>query len=486
MPPLPAPEIGGVSAAPGASPPETRTTRRGLFGIPTPGGSVPPNPSSNHGQRGGTRLALAVVVGEFSINERVPAERAVTSPDAPTVSRLPLRLGPPAGAGGEVRTRGGRFARRAIYLPLLLGLVFAGGVGGLYFQPPGVKKFFALTGLAPGGGTRDPIAVALPSAASDADEAIGSAHDVVGLGTLVPNGDVVTLAVPSGAGDARIESIEVEIGQRVEKGQIVAVLDNLDDRKRTVIAAEASVAVYEASLQQIKGSVSSSRAETRALVRQLSTAAAEAKSDLERTEALFDGGLATAQELERARSRAHQARLQVDGAKATLSRYGKRGVGSQADVLVASRNLESARAELERAQQDLGKAHVRAPMIGVVLDIHARPGERPGASGVMSLANIDEMTVEVEVFQAQIGQVSVGDPVEIAADALSTRLHGAVARIGLEVGRQTIIDGDPAANTDARVVTVVVALDPESSAIARSYTSLQVVARFRAQQGDAK
>lgn len=421
-------------------------------------------------------------MGEVSIHPRVPHERAVTPPETPTAALLPLRLGPPAAGSGEVRTRGGRLVRRAIYLPLLLGLVFAGGVGGLYFQPPSVKKFFALTGLTPGGGTRDPIAVPLPSEGSNADEAIGSAHDVVGLGILVPNGDVVTLAVPSGAGDARIESIEVEIGQRVQKGQIVATLDNLDDRTRAITAAEASVAIYEASLQQIKRSVSSSRAETRASVRQLSTAAAEASLDLERTEALWNGGLATLQELDRARSRADQARLQVDGAKATLSRFGSKA-GSQADVLVASKTLESARAELDYARQALGKAQVRAPMTGVVLDIHARPGERPGASGVMSLANIDEMTVEVEVFQAQIGRVSLGDPVEVVADVLSTRLTGVVSRIGLEVGRQSIIDGDPAANTDARVVTVVVRLDPESSALARSYTNLQVVARLGAQGG---
>ena len=45
--------------------------------------------------------------------------------------------------------------------PLLLVTFFMGGVTGLYFQPPGLKAFFGLTGLEPGGGTETPIAVAM-------------------------------------------------------------------------------------------------------------------------------------------------------------------------------------------------------------------------------------------------------------------------------------------------------------------------------------
>ncbi len=52
------------------------------------------------------------------------------------------------------------------------------------------------------------------------------------------------------------------------------------------------------------------------------------------------------------------------------------------------------------------------------------------------------------------------------------------------VRKETIIDADPAANTDARVVTVTVNLDEASIAIAQRFTNLQVRAEIRPKQMD--
>jgi len=97
---------------------------------------------------------------------------------------------------------------------------------------------------------------------------------------------------------------------------------------------------------------------------------------------------------------------------------------------------------------------------------------------VITLGDIERMKVEVEIYQTLIGRVLVGDLVEVTAEALSRPLKGSVARIGLEVGRQNLIDPSPAANTDARVVKVTVALEPESSRLAQRLTNLQVTARI--------
>ena len=97
---------------------------------------------------------------------------------------------------------------------------------------------------------------------------------------------------------------------------------------------------------------------------------------------------------------------------------------------------------------------------------------------MLNLGDLTNMTAELEVYQTQIGQVAVGDPVRLTADALPRPLAGAVTRIGLEVGRQTLTDASPAANTDARVVKAYVRLDPESSEVAQRYTNLQVIGRI--------
>jgi HlyD family secretion protein len=113
-----------------------------------------------------------------------------------------------------------------------------------------------------------------------------------------------------------------------------------------------------------------------------------------------------------------------------------------------------------------------------VLSINTRPGEKPGPQGIMHLGDLSRMKAEVEIHQSRIGQVSPGAAVAMTADALGAPIKGIVSRIGLEVARQTLVDATPAANTDARVVKVTVALDAESAERARRFINLQVTARI--------
>jgi HlyD family secretion protein len=90
------------------------------------------------------------------------------------------------------------------------------------------------------------------------------------------------------------------------------------------------------------------------------------------------------------------------------------------------------------------------------------------------------MTAELELFQTMIRQVSLGDRVTLTSRALPQELAGTVSSIGLEIGRQSIVDDDPAAKTDARVVNVIVELDGPSSDAAATFTNLEVIARIDA------
>jgi HlyD family secretion protein len=96
----------------------------------------------------------------------------------------------------------------------------------------------------------------------------------------------------------------------------------------------------------------------------------------------------------------------------------------------------------------------------------------------MEMGDISQMTAEVEVYQDRIATVRPGQPVELVASAIGRTLHGTVETVGLTVGRQGMMSDDVAANTDARVIRVVVALDAESSEIAARFTNLEVIARI--------
>lgn len=107
----------------------------------------------------------------------------------------------------------------------------------MHFQPPGLLPFFNATGLVPGGGTKTPIAVAIQKVTSQEEIAVISEGDVVALGRIIPRGDVIRVATPSGAGDARIAEIRVKEGDLAQTNDVLAVLDNFPQLESIIASA---------------------------------------------------------------------------------------------------------------------------------------------------------------------------------------------------------------------------------------------------------
>ncbi|MEH7827941.1 HlyD family efflux transporter periplasmic adaptor subunit [Gemmobacter denitrificans] len=396
----------------------------------------------------------------------------MTDPAKPDLP-LELPLSPDRAAPGR------RWFRKRYLLVFLIPVfLFSGAVLGMYFQPPGLQKFYALTGLQPGGGSDTPIAIPPDIDLPPKMAATMLPTDVVGLARLMPRGDVSVVAAPFGAGDARVAEVLVAIGDRVEKGTVLARLDNRVALDSAVLMAEAALAVREATLMQIRATVQASRDEAQAALDQAIANATEAEATLARTEALFDRKIATEATLDSVRTAAEGARLAVIRAQATLTRYAALALDEQPDVIVARRNLEAAEADLQRAKLDLARSEVVAPISGTILDIHATPGQRPPAEGIMEMGDTSQMMAEVEIWQDRITALRTGQAVELAATALGHSLRGKVDSIGLMVGRQGLISDDAAENKDARVIRVLVALDAPSSDLASRFTNLEAIARI--------
>lgn len=372
------------------------------------------------------------------------------------------------------------FLRKLWRLPVLALIVVLSGTIALYFQPPALKAIFAITGLQPGGGTNTPIAVS-PVLLERLEQGAVEVRplDVVALGRLVPLGDIITLAPPFGAGDARVADILIEEGQRVDAGQLIATLDNERDLQAALVSAQANVEVRRAALAQTRDSVEASRLEAEANRDSALSSLAQAQSELDRSQRLFDQGIASQAALDLAQTELDNAQRALQRLEATLSRFTNGGERRQADIVLSEQNLVSSQADLARATSDLERARVSAPSTGVILSINARIGEKPDNDGIATLANTDQMTAELEVYQSDIERVALGQNVQLSGAALGQQpLAGIVQRIGLQVGRQTLIADDPAANTDARVVTVTVTLDDASTVRAARLTGLEVVARI--------
>ncbi|MCV3274224.1 HlyD family efflux transporter periplasmic adaptor subunit [Roseobacter sinensis] len=380
----------------------------------------------------------------------------------------------------KLRGRTGRLARVFLTVPGFVLAVLLGGVIGLYYQPPGLQAVFEVTGLQPGGGTDTPIALAIQQVQTHEEVAVISGGDVVALGRVIPKGDVVTVAPPFGAGDARVEELRVREGATVAAGDVLAVLDNREQLESAVETARAALLVRQAALLQAQADVDASLREARAALERAEATSQAADAELERTTSLLERGVTTRAVFDAALARATEAQRDVASREATLSRFDVAGDTPLPTVLLAKAEVAAAEADLASAELSLDESFVRAPIDGTVIAVNIRPGEKPGNDGIMELGNTAEMNVEAEVYQSMIGRVAIGDPVEITADAFSMPLNGTVSAIGLAIGRQTITSDDPAANTDARVVDVIVSLDADSSQRAARLTNLEVITRIDA------
>jgi HlyD family secretion protein len=219
---------------------------------------------------------------------------------------------------------------------------------------------------------------------------------------------------------------------------------------------------------------------------------AEAGANLERIERTAQEQVIEAQaNLDRIDSTSRQ---QINEAQANLERIQKTGTEqvSEAtskldsiaevrpvDVQVAQAEVDRAIAAANQAQADIEPTYVKTPKAGQILKIHTYPGEKIGEEGIATLGQTGQMMVVAEVYQSDITRIQVGQPATITSPVIPSSLQGTVERIGLEVGQQQVVNEDPAANIDAKVVEVHIRLNAASSEKVAGLTNLQVTAKIQ-------
>jgi HlyD family secretion protein len=166
---------------------------------------------------------------------------------------------------------------------------------------------------------------------------------------------------------------------------------------------------------------------------------------------------------------------ELENARAEYRRNAKLGrdhIVSDSDLEQREAQVRMLEAELERTKAEMELAVVRSPIAGQVLEVHAREGERVGSEGIAEIGQTQAMYAVAEVYETDVGRVRLGQRATISSPALPGTMHGTVDRIGLKIGKKDVLDTDPAARTDARVVEVEILLD-DSKQVA-GLTNLQV------------
>ncbi|MDQ2098207.1 MAG: biotin/lipoyl-binding protein [Tychonema bourrellyi B0820] len=162
---------------------------------------------------------------------------------------------------------------------------------------------------------------------------------------------------------------------------------------------------------------------------------------------------------------------QLEEAKATLEKIAE---VRPVDIEAAQTEINSAIAQVKRAQSELNQAYIRTPNAGKILKIHTRPGEKISDNGIADVGKTEQMVVVAEIYQTDISKIKVGQKATINSQAFSGELPGTVKEIGLKVSKQNVFSNQPGENLDSRVVEVKIHLNPEGSKQVEGLTNLQV------------
>ena len=205
---------------------------------------------------------------------------------------------------------------------------------------------------------------------------------VAATGTVEPTNKVEISSELSGT----VRSVEVDYNDRVKVGQVLARLDTtkleavVEQRRASLVAAQARVTEAQATV-------------------------AERRDALERSETLANRGISTQEQL-------ITAKAASDRAEAALT-------SAEADVRVQQANLE-----VEEA--NLSKACICSSIDGVILDRDVSAGQIVASSLQAPVLfviaeDLAKMELLVDVDEADIGKVAVGNPATFTVEAFQDR-----------------------------------------------------------------
>ncbi|MFY9845375.1 MAG: efflux RND transporter periplasmic adaptor subunit [Terriglobales bacterium] len=258
----------------------------------------------------------------------------------------------------------------------------------------------------------------------------------------------------------RIIKLHVKEGDRVQRGQLLAQLENVQSLA-DVNATRASVQAAQTDAIAADAALNTSLAD----LNRAKSDAEHSKLDWERAQGLYHAALIAKQDYD-------VKKAAWESADAGLAQAQAKVAQARAQKDSADKHITQNQANLTRFTDVLQKTTYEAPFDGVITNLPVREGETvvigiqnsPGST-LMTIADMSVITAEVKVDETDIVNVHLGQSADVTIDAIPHKVfHGIVSEIGDNaIVRSTGVATSQAASTseEAKDFKVVVTLtDP--------------------------
>lgn len=311
-----------------------------------------------------------------------------------------------------------------------------------------------------------------PAAPTTAQQAIpvqvakvakGSINDSTGIiGSFAPKETAQVSPKISG----KIQSINLTVGQKVNKGDTLFTIDQKDlqdsikqsqesyqvalaNLKQAESGAAQSVQQAESSVDQAKSALvqqdnTITQAQTSLVDAQSSVR--DAQNTLNRNQQLFSAGALSQSELEQSQIAHRRALTAVENAQITLhnaqtSKQSAQTTYSNAQkslrlaqqktgIDVARASVNQAKSSLDTARSQLVDTVVKAPISGTISVVTGTQGQMVSAqSAVATIANTNPIIAKVNVSESELLKMQVGSSVTVGVDSLNKRIEAKVSAV---------------------------------------------------------
>lgn len=230
----------------------------------------------------------------------------------------------------------------------------------------------------------------------------------------------------------RIVNLQVEEGQSVKEGQLLARLDTADYQQQVAV----DNSVLRVRDRQLALALAGSREQD---IRAAYEAVVDARADLQQKQQDFERYDALYKKDEIAAQTRDLAETNVTRAKATLARleqmYNELLEGTRKEEIAVDRaNAHEARQNVQMSRIRLSYTTLSAPFTGVILVRQAELGEVMAAgTPVVTVADLDHIWVRVYLPETELGHLRWGQDVAVRTDSYPGKTyHGRVSFISSE------------------------------------------------------
>lgn len=242
----------------------------------------------------------------------------------------------------------------------------------------------------------------------------------------------------------KVAWIGVEKGDRVKQGQVIVRLEDQEYRAQ-LQQAQGQLASLQARLLELQnGSRPEEIAVARANLDQAKADLVNAKVNLDRNAKLTNSGVLSRQSLDDAQARFDSAQARVNSLERTFELV---RIGPRQEVIQQIRGqIEQAKGQVAFYQTQLNDTVIRAPITGTILERVVEKGEfvttsfvgERGAKGfVVSMADLNDLQVELDINQNDFAKLSAKQKATVTADAYPDRKYeGFIEEISPEANRQ--------------------------------------------------